>query len=134
MKILLDTNIVIDILSKRMPFFQDSYDSFLKILKMKDIPCISSSSVTDIVYILRKYITDKTLLSQTVKTFLKILEIEDTKRTTVEDAFDLNMKDYEDSVQLMIAKENKIDLILTRNKKDFENPSIKVMEPKDYLK
>lgn len=74
MKILLDTNIVVDIISKRMPFFQESYDSFLKI-----------------------------------------------------------MKDYEDSVQLMIAKENNVGLIFTRNTKDFVNSPIKVMEPKDYL-
>lgn len=133
MKILLDTNIVVDIISKRMPFFQESYDSFLKILKEKDIPYISSSSVTDIVYILRKYITDKTTLFNTVQTFLKLLEIEDTKRSTVEYAFNLKMKDYEDSVQLMIAKENNVGLILTRNTKDFVNSPIKVMEPKDYL-
>mgnify|MGYP002726413804 CR=1 FL=1 len=82
MKILLDTNIVIDILTAREPFFGDSYGAFLKILKGSHIPCISASSVTDIAYILRKYISDQSLRFQKIQNFLKLIEIEDTKRTT----------------------------------------------------
>ena len=59
MKIFLDTNIIVNILSQREPFFGESYKAFSFICEQNDAPCVSASAVTDIVYILRKYITDK---------------------------------------------------------------------------
>ena len=133
MKILLDTNIVIDILSARSPFFQQSFDVFSKILKSSDVPCISASAVTDIVYILRKYILGQQILFQKVQNFLKLVEIEETKRSTVEDAFYSDMNDYEDAVQAQIAIENSINLIITRNAKDFVHSSVPAKTPEDFL-
>ena len=69
MKILLDTNIIVDILSQRSPFFEDSFNLLNTIYDQNHIPCISASAVTDIVYILRKYIADKKKLLDTVKDF-----------------------------------------------------------------
>lgn len=133
MKILLDTNIVIDILTAREPFFGDSYGAFLKILKGSHIPCISASSVTDIAYILRKYISDQSLRFQKIQNFLKLIEIEDTKRTTVETAFSVGMDDYEDAVQFQTCLENSISLVITRNSKDFTNSTIPALSPFEYL-
>lgn len=133
MKILLDTNIVIDILTAREPFFGDSYGAFLKILKGSHIPCISDSSVTDIAYILRKYISDQSLRFQKIQNFLKLIEIEDTKRTTVETAFSVGMDDYEDAVQFQTCLENSISLVITRNSKDFTNSTIQALSPFEYL-
>lgn len=133
MKILLDTNIVIDILTAREPFFGDSYGAFLKILKGSHIPCISASSVTDIAYILRKYISDQSLRFQKIQNFLKLIEIEDTKRTTVETAFSVGMDDYEDAVQFQTCLENSISLVITRNSKDFTNSTIQALSSFEYL-
>ena len=69
MKILLDTNIIVDILSQRSPFFEDSFNLLNTIYDHNHIPCVSASAVTDIVYILRKYIADKKKLLDTVKDF-----------------------------------------------------------------
>ena len=66
MKILLDTNIIVDILAQRSPFFEDSFKLLNTIYDQNHIPCISASAVTDIVYILRKYIADKKKLLDTV--------------------------------------------------------------------
>lgn len=133
MKVLLDTNIVIDIISARQPFFKESHDVVSKLLMNSDIPCIGASAVTDIVYILRKYIPDQNLRFQKIQAFMSLLEIEDTKKSTVEQAFLSEMKDYEDAVQFQTCVENSIDMIITRNTKDFTDSKIPAVTPADYL-
>ena len=54
MRILIDTNVILDIIQKREPFFADSYQALCKAIKT-DVEClISASAVTDIFYMLRK--------------------------------------------------------------------------------
>lgn len=133
MKILLDTNIIVDILSQRSPFFEDSFNLLNTIYDQNHIPCVSASAVTDIVYILRKYITDKKKLLDTVKDFLKLVAILPTTQHTVSSAFLLNFDDYEDAVQLQVAIENKISRIITRNQKDFRSHIVATQTPKEFL-
>ena len=109
MKILLDTNIIVDILSQRSPFFEDSFNLLNTIYDQNHIPCVSASAITDIVYILRKYIADKKKLLDTV------------------------CDDYEDAVQLQVAMENKISRIITRNQKDFRSHIVATQTPKAFL-
>jgi len=133
MKVLLDTNIVIDILTARQPYFQESFDAFSKILKNSDTPCIGASAVTDILYILRKYISDQTLRFQKVQNFLNLVEVLDTKKSTVQGAFYAGMNDYEDAVQFQTCIENSVTLIITRNTKDFRNPAVTAKTPFEFL-
>ncbi len=133
MKILLDTNIIVDILAQRSPFFEDSFNLLNTIYDQNHIPCISASAVTDIVYILRKYIADKKKLLDTVKDFLKLVAILPTTQHTVSNAFLLNFDDYEDAVQLQVAIENKISRIITRNQKDFRSHIVATQTPKAFL-
>lgn len=133
MRFLLDTNVIVDILSKRQPFFQNSYDCLASIFSKNFSVCITASCVTDIVYILRKYISDKKALFSSVENFLDLVYVLDTKYSTVKHAFAFSMKDYEDAVILQCAMENGIDMIITRNKKDFLGSSVQVMTPDELL-
>lgn len=133
MKILLDTNIIVDILSQRKPFFDSSFSLLNAIYDQNHIPCISASAATDIVYILRKYIRDKKKLLDTVKDFLKLVAILPTTQHTVYNAFLLNFDDYEDAVQVQVAMENKISRIITRNRKDFHSHIVVIQTPEDFL-
>lgn len=54
MKILIATNVILDIFQKREPFFQDSYQALYKAIKVESECLVSASSVTDIFYMLRK--------------------------------------------------------------------------------
>ncbi|MCF0241180.1 MAG: PIN domain-containing protein [Treponema sp.] len=134
MKILLDTNVIIDIISSREPFFKQSRGAFAKILNNSYVPCIGASAVTDIVYILRKYIPDQTSRYQKVQNLLKLVEVEDTKKSTIEQAFDTGITDYEDAVQFQTCVENDIDLIITRNTHDFANSKIPAISPEEFIK
>lgn len=57
----------------------------------------------------------------------------DTKKSTVLGAFNADMKDYEDAVQFQTCVENSINLVITRNTKDFTNQLIKAVTPQNYL-
>lgn len=133
MRILLDTNVIVDILAKRQPFFQNSYDCLASIFSKNFAAYITASCVTDVVYILRKYISDKKVLFSGVENFLDLVYVLDTKYSTIKNAFSFSMKDYEDAVILQCAIENGIDIIITRNKKDFVGSSVQVMTPDELL-
>ena len=125
--------LILWIFAQRSPFFEDSFKLLNTIYDQNHIPCVSASAVTDIVYILRKYIADKKKLLDTVKDFLKLVAILPTTQHTVSNAFLLNFDDYEDAVQLQVAIENKISRIITRNQKDFRSHIVATQTPKEFL-
>lgn len=133
MKVLLDTNVIVDILSRRTPFFQDSYDCLVRIFSKGDEACVTASCVTDIIYILRKYISDHTVLLSSVNNFIDLITVLDTKYSTVKNAFSFQMKDYEDAVVLQCAIENNVVAIISRNKPDFANSPIPIFLPNEFL-
>jgi predicted nucleic acid-binding protein len=133
-KVLIDTNIIIDVLAKRDPFHEMS----AQILRLSETgkikALISANSVTDIVYILRKYILDKSILTLTVQNLLSIIEVADTLKTDILRAFGLDFTDYEDALQARCAKRIKANYIITRNPSDFANSPVPALSPETFLK
>ena len=133
MKILLDTNIIIDILAKREPFLADS----ARILRMSEEgqidAFITANSVTDIIYILRKYIQDRAVLKFTVQSLLSIVDVVDVLKSDILKAFELDFKDFEDALQVRCAKRIKADYIITRNLPDFIQSPIPALPPEEFL-
>jgi predicted nucleic acid-binding protein len=132
-KVFVDTNVILDIFLNREPFFDNSQKIVLKITGKNFIPFISSSSVTDIYYICKKSDMEKDVILEKLKKVLKTFEVLLIDKGSISDAILSDMKDFEDAVQLMACKKEKIDLIITRNKKDFENEWIEVQTPEEYL-
>jgi predicted nucleic acid-binding protein len=133
-KALIDTNIIIDIALTREPFHSDAAKLFQKIDEKKIEGYISTSGITDIFYLLRKskgYLNArKDLLGLT-----QILDILAVTRNTILNALLLDIKDFENAVQIQAATENKIDVIITRNLEDFRNLRIpQVLTPRDFVK
>lgn len=133
MKILIDTNIILDILMKREPFFESS----AKILKLSENNIIdafiSANSVTDIYYILKKYMPDKAVLKGTVIKLLSILNIAGITKKHISHAFELDFNDFEDALQSACAKSLNADYIVSRNINDFKNSSIPAITPDVFL-
>ena len=131
MKVLLDTNIVVDILSKRK-----GYKESLQILKYCELGkitgCVSVITVTDIMYILRKHISPADVRNA-VQALLLILDVEDILKSDISAAFASNMKDFEDALQSSCARRIKADYIVTRNIKDFETSDIPALLPEKLL-
>jgi len=132
MKVLLDTNIIGDIISKR-----DWYEESLQVLRCCEIEKIdgyvSTTTVTDVMYILRKHLPpDK--LREAVQTLLTTVGVSGVQKADITRAFSSGMKDFEDAVQASCAKRIKAEYIVTRNLRDFEESPVQAVPPADLLK
>ena len=131
MKIVVDTNVIIDILCKREPFFEDSYKALNKCIGNHTL-IVSASAITDIFYIARKYIGSEQA-KECIRNLLDLIKISDTRGADIEKALSSDVSDFEDAVVSAIAERQKAKYILTRNTKDFEKSKILSITPHDYL-
>ena len=131
MKVLIDTNIIIDVISKRTGY-EDSLRLFKYCESGRVGGVISATTVTDILYILRKHI-DPNEVRAVVQTLLLIIDIASIGKGEIAAAFSSEMKDFEDAVQSACAKRIGADYIVTRNLKDFEKSVVKAITPMEAL-
>ena len=133
MKIMCDTNIIIDILLEREPFVDDSYKVLSLCEEHKVNGFISASSITEIYYLVRKYTHSTELAYNAVGKVLEIVKICSVTNDDVLTAFQRKAKDFEDCLVATCAKSIHCDYIVTRNKKDFEEFDIPVLTPTEFL-
>ena len=133
MKVLLDTCVVIDFLTSREPFFENSKKVLLLCANNDIDGFITAKSLTDIYYFVKKSNNDENETRRIMKELLSIVSLLDTNRGDCLKAFDSNTKDYEDAVMDETAVSYGMDLLLTRNIKDFKNAKVKAMTPNEFL-
>jgi len=131
-QIFLDTNVILDLLAKRSPF----YDSIAKVATLADekkIRLVSSPiSFTTIEYVLSKYESSDSILNK-LRKFKIICQVCEVNDETIEKALNSGFADFEDSVQYFSAIQSSCSIIITRNGKDFKNSSIPIMTAEEYL-
>jgi len=132
MKVLLDTNVVLDVLLDRKDFSSQAKQIFHNCIYGIYEGCLSASAITDIFYMLSQVIEHP---QSEIKKLLNVVTVLDVTLNDCKYALDLGLDDYEDAVIYSVAKNNKIDIIVTRNTKDFPktNYEIQVLEPKEFL-
>lgn len=124
MKVFLDTNILIDFLSNRPPFTQESVQLFQLSENGKIQLFTSTHVIATTHYILKKFAAD-TKLRQTLSEISEILTIVDVTASALKTALKSSHKDFEDAIQIAAAEQIKgLDHIITRNLKDFKTSSI----------
>lgn len=134
MTVLIDTNLILDVLQKRIPF----YDSSNKVLtccasgKIKGY--IALHSVSNIFYVLRKYYSaeDRRRLILGILDFLEVANIEHENVKTA--LLRKDFPDFEDCLQDECAKQVNANYIITRNVKDFSTSEIPALTPIDFIK
>lgn len=130
--LLIDTNIIIDLLAKRKDFYQEAQELFTLADENEVNLYISSLSFANTHYMLSKELNAdearKVLIK--FKLLVKILPLDDR---ILELALSSDFKDFEDGIQYYTALENKLEIIITRNKKDFKTAKIPVLTAKEYL-
>ena len=132
MKVLIDTNIVLDVLCNRKNLVESS-SKLLKLCETKKLEgYLSAISVPNIAYILRKELSIEKLKTVIVKLNI-IFSIVELKTNDLILATNLNFKDYEDALQSVCAKRIKADYIVTRNIKDFKNSPVKAVTPEELF-
>ncbi|TVZ28134.1 putative nucleic acid-binding protein [Gillisia sp. Hel_I_86] len=132
-KILIDTNIVIDLLSKRKDFYDDAANLFSLADKKELKLTISSLTFANTNYILTKLKSAKEAreILRKFKVLVELLNLDD--KITELALSDESFPDFEDGLQYYSAIENEIDIIITRNKKDFKNSKLPILTAKEYL-
>ena len=88
--------------------------------KRKGIRLVSSSAITDILYVLRRAVKDRQLVREKYEAFRKKISILSVTEKDIDTAFARDWKDFEDAVQYTVAESNGVDCIITQNKGDFE--------------
>lgn len=132
MTILLDTNIIMDIALMRSPFFQDSSKFFACIDGNHIKGCVTASSLTDIYCIIKKNSDYKKAISF-IESLIMTIDVLNVNRDTIMLALHSNFSDFEDAVQSSAAELNHVDLILSRNVKDFTKSKIPTLTPTEFL-
>lgn len=133
MKLLIDNNIVIDVFQDREPFSEYS-TKILKLIEFGDFEgFITANSITDIFYVLKRSIKDKNKVYNYIKLLLEILTIIDLNSEDIFKALDSESNDFEDQLIAVCAYKESIDFIITRNKKDFKNSKVPVIEPRAFI-
>lgn len=132
MKVLIDTNIILDVLCNRSEFIEDSIKIF-KLCEVKKITgYISSLSIPNIIYIMRKEL-DKNKVKEIIEKLSIIFNIIDLKFDDLKKATILNIEDYEDAIQSAQTSRIKANYIITRNVKDYNNSKISAIKPSELI-
>lgn len=132
-KLFVDTNIVIDLLSRREPFYDEAAALFSLADKKQIELAVSSLTIANTSYALLRQINSnkaKSILRK-LRLIVKILPLDD--KIVGLALNDENFSDFEDGLQYFTAIENGQDLIITRNLKDFKNSKLPVLTANQFI-
>jgi predicted nucleic acid-binding protein len=130
----IDTDIIIDFLIDRKPYSREAAIIFTLIDQKRLKGYVSSLTFSNLFYVLRKIESQKKVISKldSLSKLLTVLKVDDQN---IRDAIDSGFTDFEDSIQYFCALDCKrIEVIITRNTKDYKRSSLPVMTPGDFLK
>ena len=133
MKLLIDTNVVLDVLLRREPFSKTAAE-VLNLTQRDDVQeYVSASAITDIYYIANKQMKDRDAVRDLLKRLLVIVSVAAVSKWEIQNALNLAWGDFEDSVQYSVALLNEMDGIVTRNPSDYQDANIRIWLPEQAL-
>ena len=133
MKLLIDTNVVLDVLLQREPFCRTA-TAVLNLTQRDDVrEYVSASAITDIYYIANKQMKDRNAVRDLLKRLLMVISVAAVSEREIQNALNLAWGDFEDSVQYSVALMNEMDGIVTRNPNDYQEANMRIWLPEQAL-
>ena len=133
MKLLIDTNVVLDVLLRREPFFRTAAE-VLNLTQRDEVrEYVSASAITDIYYIANKQMKDCDAVRDLLKRLLMVVSVVAVSEREIQNALNLAWGDFEDSVQYSVALLNEMDGIVTRNPSDYQEANMRIWLPEQAL-
>ncbi|GMO42906.1 MAG: PIN domain-containing protein [Treponemataceae bacterium] len=132
MNILIDTNVALDALLERQPF----YAAASRVLSLSALGVgifVSASAITDIYYISRRHFDNKKTAMALLKNFLFGADAATVSDVEIRRAIALDWGDFEDAVQYAAGERLSVDYIVTRNPADFSLSNLPVVTPEGLL-
>jgi predicted nucleic acid-binding protein len=131
-KLLIDTNIILDFLLQREPFFQNADLLFQAIDSGQIVGYVTATTLTDIYYVARRHTGRIEQARQAILETLTAMAICPVDRAVLESAFASGLADFEDAVQIACAVTQQLDAITTRDH-NFSSSSISVLTVEEVL-
>lgn len=132
MNVFIDTNVVVDFLGKRDGFFESAAMIFQMQKDEKINAVVSSLTIINCAYILRKVFSREVMLDK-VEKLCKTFRISAIDKTTLVEALERRPYDFEDTVQYISALPYKPDIIITRDKRGFLDLEVPIMAPDEFI-
>lgn len=132
MKMLFDTNIILDVLLDRKPFSEHASYLMSKVERSEIKGFLCATTVTTIHYLLSKHL-DKGKAIDSINSIMALFEIASVNRLVIENALKSKFSDFEDSVLHESARHAGAEYIITRNIKDFKKSTIPVYTATEFL-
>lgn len=132
MRLLFDTNIILDIALMRNPYYNDSANVFRKADNTLIFGFVTATTITDIYYIAKKDKGHKIAIDF-ISNLLQIIDVIGIDKEIIIGSLHTEFTDFEDAIQSIASSYNTIDYIITRNTKDFIDSEIKAISPTDFL-
>ena len=138
MRVLLDTNIVVDVLQKRQPWFDSGKEIFTAAALQEITGYITAKQASDLYFFACKQLRGEPDIDKKARKILTnlfaIFEIIDAKGIDCEKALLRENGDFEDAMLIESSLREKIDCIVTRNFVHFQNAQVPVYDPESFVK
>lgn len=132
LSVFIDLNIVLDVLQKREPFYETSARLLALVETGRVKGYIAAHSIITLFYLTKKDRSGAEARA-TITNLLQFIKIAPVDQGTIEQALNLDYRDYEDAVQMIAAVQVKADCLITRNIKDYQPALLSVLQPVDFL-
>ena len=132
MKIFVDVNVFIDVMTKR-----HGWSESLRVLNLarrcQEIDSFTSALTVPLLYFFRRRVADESAARADIQAILKGFQLVPMNQTLLDLAFAAAGPDFEDNIQLASAESISVNHLITRNKKDFTATQLSVVNPEEWL-
>lgn len=132
MRVIVDTNIVLDVLLARSPFVESASRVFALVERSKIEASLCATTVTTVHYLLTRFLS-RNEGQRALRGLLTLFEIAPVNRPVLEEALQSKIEDFEDAVLEQAGRLAGADAITTRNTKDFRKSSLKALSLDELL-
>ena len=131
-RVLIDLNVLLDVLQKRVPFYETSARLLAYVETGRVEGFLAAHSLTTLFYLIQKNKSAADARAA-ITNLLQFVSIAPVDQSTIEQALNLDYPDFEDAVQMMCAVQCKADALITRNLNDYQPALLPVLQPVDLL-
>jgi len=132
LRVIVDTNVVLDVLLARRPFVESASRVFALVEQSRIEASLCATTVTTVDYLLTQSLS-RDEGRQALRGLLELFEIAPVNRPVIEEALQSKIEDFEDAVLEQAGRLTGAEAIITRNTKDFRKSSIKALDPAELL-
>lgn len=132
MRVLIDTNVVLDVLQERQPFVEKAVAIFAMVERNELTGLLCATTLTTLAYLFAKAAGKQPAIKH-LRELLVLFEVAPVTRAVLEGALASRTSDFEDAVLAHAALHASVDAIITRNLRDFANSPVRAYTPTQWL-